>query len=650
MAGQAEVGALRVRLSMDSGEFERGTKDVTSSLDKLALRFGVTAGVAAAAGMAIGNAIGAAAKKIAGAIPAAIDAMDELSKMSQKIGIPTETLSALKHAADLANVGMETLSTGVRKLSVNMQEIGGGGTSSAAARSLDALGISATNSTGLLKSSEQVMLEIADRFRGMEDGAGKTAMAMGIFGKSGAELIPLLNEGSEGIRKMTDEAKELGITFDSGSGRAAEQFNDNMTRLGSVFTGFITKLTVEMLPTLARLSDQFIQFMKDTNLIDTAVAAVTNTFKAFVTVGVTVGVVFDSMTDIIVRSATTVKAAWETIPAFFEMVLKGAANFVAISIEAIVNDFVKGLAAIGYAVDAFGMSSLGDTITNSLTIDLGRLNTDEAAAKIAELGTTTAANLNGAFNDVTTNVKTGLSEIMTLWSGWGAMMEATAINMPEKVAAPIVQSTQAMAEAKRLHNMAMMEGKRITEEMQTPDEKLIARQQRLNELFAQGAISVETYGRAMAQASAFSSKNMDALASNVSTNLSKIFGESKGVAIATAVINTAQAVTRTLAAYPYPINVAMAALTAAAGAAEIATIRSTTKNSSGGGGGGSSLSGGGTAAAASSAGGGEASGGGAQQGVYITLNGETYGREQVRGLINQINEAVADGAVLRLAA
>lgn len=65
----------------------------------------------------------------------------------------------------------------------------------------------------------------------MPDGADKSALAMKVFGKSGMELIPLLNEGSDGITKLTDRARELGLVFDEQAGRNADAFNDGLDEL-----------------------------------------------------------------------------------------------------------------------------------------------------------------------------------------------------------------------------------------------------------------------------------------------------------------------------------------------------------------------------------------------------------------------------------
>lgn len=136
------------------------------------------------------------------------------------------------------------------------------------------------------------------------------------------------------------------------------------------------------------------------------------------------------------------------------------------------------------------------------------------------------------------------------------------------------------------HNAGLRDAKRIIEEIQTPMEALEAKQWRINRAFEAGGLTIAQYGRAMSQATAMNSKNMDALASSVSSNLSAIFGESKAVAIATALINTYQGITRALATYPPPIAQAMAAIQAAAGFAQVANIRKQTASGGGGGGGG----------------------------------------------------------------
>ncbi|RJP54165.1 MAG: hypothetical protein C4583_03280 [Anaerolineaceae bacterium] len=256
MATNAVIGALRVVLGADSAALETGLKDAQSKLAS----FGTSVAKASAVASAAFAAAGAA---VAVSIKGAIDEADKLGKAAQKWGVPVEELSRLKHAADLSGISLEGLGTGISKLSRNMSDAAGGAVNTAS-RAFDALGISVKNSDGTLKSSTEVMTEVAGKFGGMEDGAGKTALAMALFGKSGAELIPLLNGGAEGLRKMMQEADQLGIVIDQRTARAAENFNDNLTRLGRAKDGVILKITEGMLPGLEKMSEAMVRAAKET--------------------------------------------------------------------------------------------------------------------------------------------------------------------------------------------------------------------------------------------------------------------------------------------------------------------------------------------------------------------------------------------------
>ncbi|SDP92523.1 hypothetical protein SAMN05428967_4474 [Phyllobacterium sp. YR620] len=245
----AVIGALRVNLGIDTAEFQNGLAESQASLAKWAKAAAVAA---AAAGAAIATALAAGVKR-------SLDEADELSKISQKIGVPIEELSKLKYAADLSGVSIESLSTATGKLAQNIVKASEGGK---AAKGFDALGISVKNADGSLKSTSQVIGEVSDKFSNLADGPVKTAAAMAIFGKTGADLIPLLNGGSAAIKEMTDEAKALGLEISAKTGAAAEQFNDNISRIGYAVDGLTLGLTAALAPALAVASDAIVGFAK----------------------------------------------------------------------------------------------------------------------------------------------------------------------------------------------------------------------------------------------------------------------------------------------------------------------------------------------------------------------------------------------------
>ena len=211
--------------------------------------------------LAIGAAIAVGMAKATRAITGAVDEMDRLSKTAQKIGVTTEALSSLEYAAKLADVSSESLQTGMVKLVRSMSDAASG--TERTQKVFKALGVQYQDSTGKLRKADDVFREISQRLSEMEDGSTKTAIAVELFGRSGANLIPLLNEGESGLKAMAEEASNLGLVISTEAGKAAEEFNDNLTRLGAAVDGAANKVAAELLPDMVELSNQVVQMAND---------------------------------------------------------------------------------------------------------------------------------------------------------------------------------------------------------------------------------------------------------------------------------------------------------------------------------------------------------------------------------------------------
>lgn len=176
---------------------------------------------------------------------------DELFKTSQKVGIHVEQLAGLQHAAKLADVDTRQLQVGLQALSRAMVDSAQG--TGEGKEAFDRVGISATDANGKLRPMHDVLLELSDVFSRAEDGAGKTEVAMKLMGKSGADLIPLLNGGKDSIVALEAEAKRLGLTMSESDARAAEAFNDELTRLEARAKGFSVTIGTHMIRPLTEL-------------------------------------------------------------------------------------------------------------------------------------------------------------------------------------------------------------------------------------------------------------------------------------------------------------------------------------------------------------------------------------------------------------
>lgn len=202
-----------------------------------ALKTGILAGTAA---------IAAAVTSLGVLLKTTADAGDEINKLSQRVAIGASTLSGYKLAAQLSDLTLQDFGANLQKLSRNMVEASRG--TGEAQDAFKMLGISVTDNAGKLKTAEQVMLEVADKFARMEDGAQKTALAMDIFGKAGAAMIPFLNQGKDALEAQRKEAELFGATFNAFQAKTAEDFNDTLTRIGTAVKGFATQVGNLLLP------------------------------------------------------------------------------------------------------------------------------------------------------------------------------------------------------------------------------------------------------------------------------------------------------------------------------------------------------------------------------------------------------------------
>lgn len=179
---------------------------------------------------------------------------DELSKLSRQTGESVENLSTLVFVTEQAGASQEGLTVGLRNISRGLLEAERG--SGNYGRALADLGIETKNLDGTTRSSYDVLLDIADLFQQLPDGPTKLALAYEVLGRQGQQLIPLLNQGREGIIAQQDAARELGIEIDTRTAQAAERFNDAMSALGATIQGTVRQGLAPLLPTLAGMTEE----------------------------------------------------------------------------------------------------------------------------------------------------------------------------------------------------------------------------------------------------------------------------------------------------------------------------------------------------------------------------------------------------------
>jgi hypothetical protein len=201
----------------------------------------VAAGGARAAGVLAGSlaAVGAAAIALTLSAGAQVEAIEMLS---QKTGIATSTLQGWSVIMAENNLQGETLTSAMRTLS--KQIVDARDPASKAAAAFDEMGISITE----LGSTDSTLRAVAERFKSMPDGPDKARIAVELFGKSGLELIPLLNKGARAFDESREAAVRFGAVLTGPQLAALSAVDDAADRLGVALQGLKLQLSAAFAP------------------------------------------------------------------------------------------------------------------------------------------------------------------------------------------------------------------------------------------------------------------------------------------------------------------------------------------------------------------------------------------------------------------
>lgn len=243
------LGTLTVDLLARTGAFVTDMGRAARVSDQAAQRIKRSA---QQIGTALGVGLAGAATAAAAAIGDAIRTADQLGEAAERTGFTTEALSRLGYAAQLSGSSLETLERGVVRLARQQVEAARG--NETAARTFETFGISITDAEGGLRSTEAVLLDLADVFQQLPAGVEKTALATELFGRSGTELVGTLSRGREGITALGDELESLGGVIRSDAAAAAGDFNDTLDRARLALRGVALQVTQEILPTLTEFA------------------------------------------------------------------------------------------------------------------------------------------------------------------------------------------------------------------------------------------------------------------------------------------------------------------------------------------------------------------------------------------------------------
>lgn len=187
------------------------------------------------------------------------DVIDSASKMAARLGMTYGEFAGLSLAADLAGVSMDSVGKATQKAEIAFAKAAGGSRTATAA--FAGLGLSVDQLNQL--SPAERFDAIAEAIAALPTEAQRAAAAVQIFGKAGAELLPLFAGGAEGIAAAREEAERLGLTLTNAQGQDVEAMNDAFTMVSKTISGIIQQVDAFLAPTIKAIADLFVKFVGD---------------------------------------------------------------------------------------------------------------------------------------------------------------------------------------------------------------------------------------------------------------------------------------------------------------------------------------------------------------------------------------------------
>lgn len=300
-----EIFKLVGSIFVDSEEANKSISKTDEKAEGLADKFLKGVGTAAKWGAGIAAAAGAGATALLGVANKAASAMDVIDKGSAKVGISKQAYQEWSYVLGQNGMDIGKLEVGMKTLTSKMDAAASG--TKSAQEAFDALGVSWDDGNGKLKDQETMMNEALYALADMENGTEKARLATELFGKAGIEMMPMLNNGAEGMADLTQRAHDLGLVVSDEAVSAGVLLGDTMDDVKQSLGAVITKIGVEALPIIQSLLDWLLEQMP-------TIQAVLGTVFEVVTTGVTAVINFISyLTEIVQAKLPEIQAIVEKV-------------------------------------------------------------------------------------------------------------------------------------------------------------------------------------------------------------------------------------------------------------------------------------------------------------------------------------------------
>jgi hypothetical protein len=504
------------------------------AFDKTSRAFGTaTRGIKAIAGAALNlktALIGTAGVAGMGLlVKSSLDATDTLGKTARKIGVTTEALASMRYAAELTGVATATMDMALQRFTRRAAEAAMG--TGEAKGALKELRLDAAQ---LIKMPlDKQMQELAGAFAEVETDADKVRLAMKLFDSEGVALVNTLGLGKQALIEMAAEANRLGIALSADAVQGVEDANDAFTRLGQLFKGVRDQTVAALSPALETLA---------TTLKEKVLTAIESTeggveqfaknlaVKIIQAVGAAL-TALQSLVNGVIGTLNEIKGASDRFTGFFKP------------------DEEKSIGQLRAALRALN----AEQEKNNELAKTGGMNPEAAQRQIALIE----------------EQKSKLLDLALAKQDVGDIDLIPEVNFADKINdtfAQIITGINGVGEAKTNQGEA-------PPTVPPLEDTRSALQKNFDALKQQGKNEIKFAEMTSDEKVKHVSGGLQKQFALAGRNSKKMFALSKAAGIADALVSTYQGAAKSMGAYPFPINVAMAAASVAAGMAQVSAIK-----------------------------------------------------------------------------
>lgn len=261
----ATIGKVSAVFTASTSGLRTGINQATSSMSRMeASTRSLASNMRILAAIDIGRVFASAATFVAGGVRSLVsygqaqaEVIDQSSKLAARLGMTYQELAGLSLAGDLAGVSMDSIGSAVTKADVAFVRAAEGSKQARDAFAGIGLAVEELNGLSAAERFDAIVTAIAN----LPTEAQRAEAAVQLFGRAGAQLLPLFAGGARGIAEARAEAERFGLALTSAQGRDVEAMNDSFTRVQAAISGVVQQVVAYLSPAITNIATQFTDFV-----------------------------------------------------------------------------------------------------------------------------------------------------------------------------------------------------------------------------------------------------------------------------------------------------------------------------------------------------------------------------------------------------